>query len=174
MRAQTKSVIGGLRVLLSTICIAGLALFSLMWVRSSSWNDNIIGPQTGSFRPQISSADGWVTIRYHNDQLSPGQFPKWTRQSRSDEQMEAVYKQMEESIKNEPGATFTRPMPTFNIGWQKDDAFRTPYWLPILTLALLAMAFGWRQDWRFSIKTLLMWISIAALCLGLIVQFFRI
>ncbi|EMI15318.1 membrane protein [Rhodopirellula maiorica SM1] len=122
----------------------------------------------------MGSSDGWLTIRNRNDKLSPDQFTEWTRQSTSVEDMEAIYAQMEESIKNEPGATFSRPTPKFEFGLADVGVFRTPYWVPIACLGFLAIAWGWRQDWRFSLKTMLIWIAVSAVSLGLAVQFFRI
>lgn len=174
MNTPQKAFVGSLRVLLSTIGIAAVVLLTLLWARSYWWIDNVIGPQTGSFRPQMASSEGWLTIRYRNEKLAPNQFTKWKRQSTSVENMEAIYAQMEESIKNQPNATFSRPVPTFQFGRKEAGVFSAPYWLPIAAIGFLAIALGWKQDWRFSLKTMLTWTAVSAVCLVLAVQFFRI
>jgi len=174
MKSRLSNFVGSIRVLFSAICIASFILLTLLWARSYSWIDNVIGPQYRSYRPQLSSSDGWATLRYCNDNLSPDQFTKWTRQSTSSQQMDKIYRQMEESIKNEPGATFSRPTSSHSFGWQGVGAFHTPYWLPIAVIGLLAVAFGWKQDWRFSLKTMLTLTTVAAASLALIVKFLRI
>ena len=175
MQTTLKSYFGGFRILLSTVCVALIVVLALLWGRSCFWIDHVIGPQSGSLRPQMSSSDGWLTLRYRNDTLSPNQFTGWRRQTTTIEDMETIYRQIEESIKNKPGATFTRPAaPTFQFGWKGSGVFCVPYWLPIIALAGSGFALGWKQDWRFSLKTILLWITLSAVFLTLSVQYFQI
>ena len=173
MESRQSTAIGNTRMTLSVTCAAAFVLLALLWGRSYRYIDNITGPQYGTYRPQIGSSNGWLTVRYRNDKLSPKHFPEWNRQSKTFEEMEAVYQQMELSIANEPGATFVRPTPTYRFGWAGVAKFRTPYWLPVVISGALAIIFGWKLDWRFSIKMMLLATVGVAVVLALIVKFLR-
>ena len=173
MELQRTGAIETTRILLSVICIVVFVLLSLLWVRSYWWIDNVTGPQSGDYRPQLGSSNGWLTVRYRNDKLSPDQIPEWNRQSKTHAEMDAIYEQMEKSIANEPGATFVRPTPMYHFGWTGVATFRTPYWIPVFVSAGLAVLFGWKQDWRFSISTMLFAFAAGAVVLALIVKFLR-
>ena len=166
MESTSTTFFGRTRVFLAAICIAMCILLLAMWVRSHFWLDHLTGPQSGSYRPGLSSTMGWLTIQYRNDKLSPQHYPKWTITSSTHEAMEAVYDQMEKSIENTPGATFIRPssIPDFHVGWTGDGKIRTPYWLATAILGCSAIVLGYKQDWRISLKTtLLMTAAIAVL-----------
>jgi hypothetical protein len=80
--------------------------------------------------------------------------------------MEEAYRQMESSIQG-TNATFSRP--TFRFGWKDDWGFQFPYWLPTVLTGILAIAAGWKLPWRFSLRALLVAVTLAAVGLGAIV-----
>jgi hypothetical protein len=155
-----------LRIAFSVICGILCLLLVVLWVRSYWWLDNFIGPLRGSVRYGVASGSGWLTVRYGNGKMDPQSFPEWTWQCRTVAEMEAVYKQMEESIQGTT-AKFTRP--TFEFGWKEDWGFQFPYWMPTVLVGILAVAASWRRPWRFSLRTLLIAMTLCALGLGAIV-----
>lgn len=173
MNLTQRNTTGNIRMLLSVTCIAVCVLLLLLWVRSYWWIDMVTGPQSGEFRPQIGSSNGWLTLRYRNSQLSTHDFPEWHRQSRTFSDMEKIYQQIEEKIKNEHSATFVRPTPTYRFGWVNAEVFRTPIWIPAIVSGCLAILFGWKQDWRFSLRTILIVTAVIAAVLSVSVSFLR-
>jgi hypothetical protein len=143
-------------------------LLVVLWVRSYSWVDNIIGPSKGSSRFGVATANGWLTVRYGNGKFNQQAFPEWTLLSTSAAEMEETYKQMEDSIKRTT-ATFSRPIHRF--GWIQDWGFQFPYWLPAVLLLTLAVAPWLRM--RFSLRTLLIGMTVAAVLLGIVVYVIR-
>lgn len=144
------------------LCLVLLGL----WVRSYWWTENLIGPARGSYRLGVANADGWMTVRYRNGRLSPQAFPEWTLQSKSDAEMEKIYKQMEDSIRGTT-ATFTRPAPAY--GWKENWGFQFPHWAPTALLGIFAVVAGWKLPWRLSLRTMFIAMTIAGVALGMIV-----
>ena len=153
-----------LRIAFSIICTTACLVLIVLWTRSYRVVDNIIGPPNGLHRFGVSSAAGWLTIRWTNS-MGPDAFPQWTIQSRSVAQMEAVYKQMEDSIRNQPGATFKRPV--FKFGLTGNGAIQFQYWLPTLIAGAIAAVTTYRR--RYSLRTLLVATTLIAVVLGLAV-----
>lgn len=159
------------RLALSVSCVILCLVFTMLWVRSYWWVDNVIGPAKGSYRPGVASDSGWLTVRYGNGKLDPEAFPEWKRQSRSAVEMEEVYKQMEASIKG-TNATFSRP--TKKLGWKADWGFQFPWFLPTLITGLLAAAVGWKLPFQYGLRTLLVATTFIAVALGLLVAYLRL
>jgi hypothetical protein len=155
-----------LRIAWSAVCGILCLLLIALWVRSYWWVDNFIGPSQGAYRFGVASSDGWLTIRYRNGILDPKAFPNWKLKSTSAAAMEKVYKQMEASIKGTPGATFSRPARKF--GWKDDWGFQFPYWLPVASVGVLVTV-SWKLPWRFSLRTLLIGMTVVAVVLGLVI-----
>jgi len=157
-----------LRIALSVMCGLVAVLLCVLWVRSYQIYDNVVGPPHGSYRFGVASAGGWLTIRWKSD-FDPSIFPRGMVQTKSAEQMEAIYRQMEDSIRNDPGTTYTRP--TFKFGSTGDGAIQFQYWLPAMIAAALAAA-AWLR-WRFSLRTLLIGMTLLAVGLGWLVYTLR-
>jgi hypothetical protein len=155
-----------LRIAISVTCGIGCLLFVVLWARSYWWSDNVIGPSRGPSRLGVASGNGWITLRYRNGILEPQAFPQWTRQTVSAAEMEQIYKDMEESIQG-TGATFSRP--TFRFGWKEDWGFQLPCWMPTVLLGILGVVAGRKLPWRFSLRTLLVAMTVAAVGLGAII-----
>jgi hypothetical protein len=170
--SKPRRVLQGVRAIAAATCLIACVLLALLWVRSYWYLDNVIGPARGSFRLGVASANGWLTLRYANGSMGPEYFPKWNLQTTTNEQLEKVYQQMEQSIKGTPGATFTRPDPP-RFRWMENWGVQFPYWLPTLTVAILAIAFGWRLRWQYGLRALFVTTTIIAVGIGLLVAFFR-
>jgi hypothetical protein len=135
-----------------------------LWVRSCWWSDNVIGPPSGPVRYGMASGNGWLTYRFRNGKLTPQSFPKWTWRSTSAAAMEKVYKQMEDSIKGTPGATFARP--TFAFGWKDDWGFQFPHWIPIAITTIFAIALKPKPRLKFSLADLLVLMTFPAVLIA--------
>jgi hypothetical protein len=154
-----------LRIAWSVGCGIACVLLIVLWVRSYWWVDTIIGPPYGSYRFGLASSNGWLTARYKSGTLGPQAFPKWSWKSMTHADLEKTYQQMEQSIKG-TNATFKRA--TFHFGWTEDWGIQFPHWVPALFCGMLA-GVGWMLPSKFSLRTLLIAITLVAVVLGLIV-----
>ena len=148
MEPKENNVSGSTRILFSSVFITIFVLLSIMWARSYWWVDIVIAPQSGSQTQQFLSGDGWLGVHFRKN-LEPNVFPDWVHDSL-------------------PFKPIEGPSPRF--GWEDAETFLSPYWLPVFACLCLATIFGWKQDWRFSLKTMLIAISVVAVAVFLILK----
>jgi hypothetical protein len=133
----------------------------VMWVRSYYWIDNVVGPVTATQQIGFASSKGWLTLRSKR----PPSFQKWSMQSRTPAQLEAIYEQMRQ------GGGQVRRSAEPHFGLTGDGAIQFPHWLPTVTVAILA-SLPWVSP-RFSLRTLLIATTLVAVVLGLVVWMVR-
>jgi len=160
--ATTTAPAGVKRSRLRRVRIATSVFFAVvtvavcvLWVRSYFWIDNVVGPVTIRQQFGVASANGWLTLRTK----SPPLFRKWSVQSRTPAQLEAVYEQLSRG-----GGQVTRPGPK-RLGFIGDGAIQFPHLLPAVLFAILA-ALPWISC-RYSLRTLLIATTLVAVVLGL-------
>ena len=154
-----------LRIAWSAMCGTVCVLLLVLWVRSYWWIDNVIGPPYGSYRFGLASSKGWLTTRYRNGTLSPQAFAKWSWKSQTHADLENAYQQMERSIKG-TNATFKRA--AFQFGWKDDWGIQFPHWVPLILCGVLA-GFVWIWPSNFSLRTLLIVITLIGVILGTVI-----
>ena len=140
-------------------------LLVVLWVRSYWWIDYINGPPYGSYRFGLASSNGWLTTRYRNGMLRPTSFPKWAWESTTQEDMEKMYQQSE-ALAKQRNTIFRRA--TFQFGWVEDWGVQFPLWVPLLFCGMVA-GVVWVLPSKFSLRTLLIAMTLVAVVFGLIV-----
>jgi hypothetical protein len=143
-----------LRIAFSAVCGIVCLLLIVLWVRSYSWGDTISGDyQDDSF--SLESEFGEIFVAFPN-QWHLTLPPEW----------EYRRKEADESYTD----SFT---PFFYIDVDGGWCFILPYWIPTTLLGFAAAITAIpRHIWlrsRFSLRTLLIAITILALALGLII-----
>jgi hypothetical protein len=149
-----------LRIAFSAMCGIFCLLLIALWVRSYVWADHLIGPRPGVGHLGISSSRGWLTMRWDHGEMSPTAFPRWTLQCMKNKEVDKFYDDMAAQ-----GLTFTRP--TFSFGYH-GGYLQLPYWPIVLSLAITSAVLTFRggRCWRFSLRTLLIGMTLVAAILG--------
>jgi hypothetical protein len=147
-----------------------------MWGRSYWFNETIMGPAYGNRIMGISSFEGWLTIRYATGDkgdagyMEPSLFPRWMVQSLSYSEMEGVFRIMERDPYRNKSVS-VRPMN--NFGWKSNWGFQTPYWPAIVIVGMVGTIVGWKQPWRFCLRTLLLITTACAIIMACLTAYFR-
>jgi hypothetical protein len=136
-----------LRILVVTLSLTACFLIAVLWVRSYSGDDTIHGPVSWLGGIIIRSHSGRLIYELHKS-LS---FDGWTIQlNQNDWWIQWVYSNQQ-------------------WGWSTDpklDVGIVPHWLPVLLSFVLGMSASlpWLR-WRFTLRTLLLLMTFAAVVL---------
>lgn len=163
------------RIRIAASALAGVfCLFLvLMWVRSYWFKETVMAPAYGNRIMGISSSEGWLTIRYAKGvtgEIEPKLLTQWMVQSSSYSKMEEVFRIME-SDPDRNKSVSVRPI--YNFGWKSNWGFQTPYWPAIVIVGMVGTVIGWKQPWRFCLRTLLLITAASAVSMVCITAYFR-
>jgi hypothetical protein len=141
-----------LRIATSVVCLTVCGLLIVLWVRSYWWNDvvDILHSQyrVVGFSSQRGSMHSYSGFNYGSD-FARG----WHAYS---------HRVIE--------AYLGPPHPLFELNvWQYGIIVRLPHWLLATVCGVVAIAPWVRWGWRFSLRTLLIGVSLLTVVLGLIV-----
>jgi hypothetical protein len=144
-----------LRIAWSVVWGLLAVLLIALWVRSYSWSDDLIIRLSGPSKCIVHSMKGTVSgycVSY------PGPDENWTIRSESVAEMTAALP---------PNLSFDgmRQFQLFN------SSYSIPHWLPVMLLAMVT-AGPWLY-WRFSLRILLMGMTLVAVILGVIAAVLR-
>jgi hypothetical protein len=155
-----------LRIAWSVGCGALAVLLVALWVRSYSWMDFIVGPDTYRTRVVVGSFEGWISALW-------GGPPRGVKTWRLDHQSKSVTHGAQITAIR---AGIPTPAPAFGIRPSPfgGTSLMLPHWFAALTFVTLAVVtFPWTSlhhiRWRFSLFGFLAAVTIIALLLGLII-----
>jgi hypothetical protein len=140
-----------LRITFSATCLIASVLLITLWVRSNHYIDTSCVPLLGSSQLSIRSYGGAVWLRIEQSNLS--WLEQWRVQSKSFNDLSLL-----------TGFEVLPPRATFRV---QSGGPVVPYWFLVPTLAGLA-ATPWLR-WRFSLRTLLIGMTVVAVLLGAVV-----
>jgi hypothetical protein len=142
----------------------GLAsvLVVLLWVRSYWWMDQVYGHTAKTKVLHFGSMQGQVTFRYINKYTGTGIRKNWIPQKES---IAAINKRRETWANPNEELLVYRYGSRFNFGWLRRGFF-VPHWTLALIAGLLSAA-SW-LPLRFSLRTLLIGVTLVAVVLALI------
>jgi len=157
-----------LRIAFSATCLIACLLLIVLWVRSYWKSDEIryISFAKGHIYSSYSSY-GVLTLSYGTDARfqSLGRRPRWRISSQGHD-----YPGLSEEAK-----TNARKGESKQFLWSNrlpsSFSAKAPYWL--ITLLIVASGVVPLLRWRFSLRTLLITITLLAIMLGVIVYLFR-
>jgi hypothetical protein len=138
-----------LRIAVTALCLPACVLLIALWVRSY-WRLDILEQRTGLQAVQISSVKGCIAIG-HLDRTTIGK--SYLSVAAGD-------------------AADWRKGGVLGFAYYDDSfvrAFILPHWLPALFLAAIAVIPWISRSWRFSLRTLLIALTLVAVGLGVIV-----
>jgi hypothetical protein len=159
-----------LRIAWSVACGVLCLLLIVLWVRSYWWNDRVYCPLNSTPRMLIgASLWGRITVGavvLPKDDLSPR---GWARTSEYvghvvsyEEEQDPFFEYLKRKFFEYLNDKFEYQMSEKNGGY-----IRFPHWLPLLALATLSVpaALPWLR-WRFSLRALLIGMTVVAAILG--------
>jgi hypothetical protein len=154
-----------LRIAWSVVWGVVAVLLVVLWVRSY-WRTDTCAFPIGVSVQIISSSRGELGIGSLTSPSPPGTFPWNVTSDKADG------KRLWAGMKDSP------PLSWFGIRYQQFSPamtlFAVTYWLPVLITVIFAYAPWIRQHrWRFTLRTLLIATTLAAIFLGLIVYLSR-
>lgn len=151
-----------LRIAWSVVCQSACVLVLVLWMRSYFVWDSPNGPFFGNRWIQLNSLRGHLFASVH-DRKKPGDFSAWN------------FRVLRVDGLTDRGATGTV---TWDFAWKidgvgfglveagKSRTLFVRYWFLVLVSTALA-AIPWIEwPWRFRIRTLLIWMSLFAILLG--------
>lgn len=134
-------------------------LLICFWVRSYWWDDHVDGPWDASQRIRLSSCEGWLTAAWLRNRRLP---VPWRVRS---DNLQERYEGYEKFLKDSRGTgTIHHRIPKFGF---HGALFQLPYWF-VTTIAATSLLLPW-LPYRFSLRTLLIAITLVAAFLGLVV-----
>ena len=155
-----------LRITWTAGCVTTAVLLCVLWVRSYWWGEALIKPLSPTWTMIFGSADGDLLIRWNSGfSLVPIQTfpqPPFWRQYSVQRESTADRRRNEDQILQSGGA-----LPEYKYGFTGNGAVRMPYWFPLITTIALA-AVPWLRPRRFSLRTLLLAVTLGSIVLGLI------
>jgi hypothetical protein len=142
------------RIAFSATCLIAAVLLVVLWVRSYWWESTLQGT-IGSERMQLTSEPGQISILVFPNVQSKN-FPKrsWTLERHDIMRPDFI------------AWTFRKMKP-------KGILVCVPYWFPALITAAIASFAALPWSWRFSLRTLLIAMTLIAVGLGIIVWMTR-
>jgi hypothetical protein len=140
-----------LRIAVTVLCLAACVLLIALWVRSYKSEDRAQG-HVNSVGIRFYSSRGWI-VCFKNNAFGPGQYP-WSLDLGGDYWLAA----------NDGRLGFTSPVAFFS--GTATSNISAPHWIVIFIVTLIA-AVPW-LPWRFSLRTLLIAMTLVAVGLGLI------
>ena len=150
-------------------------LLIVLWVRSYVYCDSLAGPISETKRLHVGSLAGAVQLRLDDETWSDPNSFRWkiTIDSVADlnKSLDA-FRELQVKLGSRQANTCINM--TKRIGWELDTLF-LPYWLLVLLTGALAAAVGMHRPYRFSfsLRTLLISMTLVAAEFGLIVAFSR-
>jgi hypothetical protein len=148
-----------LRIAFSVACGIACLLLIVLWVRSYSQADMLRGPVSQSRQIGFSSALGVLLLQWRHDPSAREAIRGWRLQHISMVKMEQLRARAKAR-----GAPMLGAVKKWGLS---DHAVRTPHWFPVVLSGALGAA-PWLR-WRFSLRSLLIAMTVAAVLLGLIV-----
>jgi hypothetical protein len=145
-----------LRIAFTAMCGIVCLLFVVLWVRSYKSEDRVSG-HLGSVGVRFYSSRGWI-ICFKNNAIGPGQYP-WSIDLGADYWLAPN----DSRLRFSSPADFLSGAATSNISM--------PHWFVIVIATSLAMV-PWLR-WRFSLRTLLIAMTVIAALLGTIIALSR-
>jgi hypothetical protein len=147
-----------LRIAVTALSLTACVLLIALWVRSYSWSDWANCPLRSPSMLIVNSFDGRLSL-YAGERVPyrTGFFPSgWDYDSYSVAQIAP--------------SSLKRARPYWDCSFDQYGWYILfPYWLPVLTTAVIGAGFGLRKQWRFSLRTLLIATTLVAVALGVIV-----
>ena len=140
-----------LRIAWSTVCTFACVLLIALWVRSHRWVDEVRELNSLHWQ-QLTSCQGWIHLRRGGSLFDP--YDRWSVYSNRISDVGPV---------SLPRSFKWKIMPAPQVS--------LPHWLLALLCATSA-AFPWIR-WRFSLRTLLIAMTLVAVGLGLAVYALR-
>ena len=153
-----------LRTAWTVACVITCLLFVAIWTRSASWSDDIVMRFHDNFNVQLGSSPGTIWIVVSNGEL-PG--TPWKLFSTTSDELAALYARIGLTLVSPLWAEFGQKFANFS--GTLFGQIGVPYWFAISLVSMLAAA-PWVR-WRFSLRTLLISMTLTAVGLGLIVYF---
>ena len=151
-----------LRIAFSTTCLIACVLLIVLWIRSYWWLDGAIGPMSPTKTLVLGSSSGRFSVRI-DDRFSR----RWQFDHHSLVEFEKLMNRLRRS-----SVSFRFPI----FGFTGNDFFLA-HWFVIIPIAVLGIVSSrpWIRQlhWRFSLRTLLIATTLAAVVLGLIVWAMR-
>lgn len=149
-----------LSIVFSIACGVASLLLLALWMRSYWYEDSLAGPSYRSGSLHFHSEAGWLTL---TNQARPRGREHWRLASQDIDQRNQQELKMFAS-----GATIVRTPPRFGLVTRPfSRSLQTPHWFPLLLLTALA-ALPWIAP-RFSLRTLLIALTLIAATMGFIV-----
>jgi hypothetical protein len=139
-----------LRIAWSITLAAAALLLALLWVRSY-WRLEILEKVTGSQAIQVSSVKGRIAIAILDSRIAIGR-----------SYLNVVSGDAAEWRKRGP----------LGFAYYRDGSLTAvvaPHWLPAFLCAALALIPWFSRCWRFSVRTLLIAMTLVVVALGLII-----
>jgi hypothetical protein len=152
-----------LRIAFSATCLIACVLLIVLWVRSYWRSDNALGPMSKSTAVLLSSYHGRLSAIVEQIEI-----PKWdySHNSRAE--------QLAATSSASVGRTFARLFVIRFISQKKNSGVSLPYTYPVLlTCALAVVPWIRHLRWSYSLRTLLIAVTLVAVVLGLIVWISR-
>ena len=144
-----------LRIAFSAACAIACLLLIALWVQSYSYYTQWAGKLSGTSLFMASSTSGRFSFGYHRD---AGDDRVWLINNFP--------------IDNLPSG-LNRPRPNgsrFGVTWQRQHAsVHSPYWIVVLVAGMLSIAPAIPWSGRFSLRTLLMGMTLVAVVLGAVI-----
>jgi hypothetical protein len=166
---ERLSIVRPLRIATSAAFLLVCALWIALWARSYYWVDNVIGRLSNTTSLDVGSAQGQLAIlainRVHVE--PPFGHDVWTLKSVS-------LDQVPEEIRLYSLSNPCRTLFHFGRHFEIDqNSVRMPHWFLVMTTGVTATVLAIRRPWRFSLRTLLIVMTLVAVALGTIVAFAR-
>jgi hypothetical protein len=149
-----SSTLGRLRIAVSVACLLACATFVVLWVRSYSWYDWLVGPLPRSYMVAASTQTGQLEVLVSGPAF---RLSLWELSSYP--------------IHADPARTMNSRRQSSRFGYdliQGRLRVRMPLWFPMLVFGVFAAVLGIRTA-RFSLHALLVAMTITAVVLGLAV-----
>jgi len=143
-----------LRIAFSNTCLFACGLLLALWVRSYWWDDSISHPESGYLPNVYASTTGNLTLNWD---ASSGD-PEWRFWSKA-------------ITKDDSGRLGEQSFFENRFRWRGGACAYVsfPHWSAILICATLAAVPELRWSKRFSLRTLLIAMTLVAMVLGLVV-----
>ena len=159
-----------LRITVSVISLVACMLLIALWLRSYWWIDVIYGDANVSYSLNLTCEYGRLQFYATNHTFDrPFRHTSWRL---SDDQIDSIREwsswQCRKEAVYDPSARvdgWDKTHSPFYITW----VLSVPHWFPVLLTGMLAAALGIRRPFQYSLRTLLIAMTITAAWLGLIV-----
>lgn len=150
----------------TAICLLLVLLLVALWIRSYNWGEELYGSRAFHWHSGgIYSGAGRLVVTVHRPSAggTPGIHYLGPYDLKSRRQN--LWERQERAIPN---------VGAFGAGWESDIQFKMmmPHWFLVVLVAGFAYA-GWMTQWRFSLRFLLIGLTLTALAVGAFVTALR-